>query len=116
MLSRRAWLDDGLLAPTLAHAQGTQGFPSRNLTVIVPFAGRIGRRIARLVGEKLGDAMTSLSWWTTALAPEAPPALSTRTSGWNNCAGSPLAVLNPIRRSGANPDHGLLDRRLSRRS
>jgi tripartite-type tricarboxylate transporter receptor subunit TctC len=38
MLSRRAWLDDGLLAPTLAHAQGTQGFPSRNLTVIVPFA------------------------------------------------------------------------------
>jgi hypothetical protein len=38
MLSRRALLGDGLLAPTLAYAQGTQGFPSRNLTVIGPFA------------------------------------------------------------------------------
>jgi hypothetical protein len=35
MLSRRALLGDGLLAPTLAYAPGTQGFPSRNLTVIV---------------------------------------------------------------------------------
>ena len=35
MLSRRALLGAGLLAPTLAYAQG---FPSRNLTIIVPFA------------------------------------------------------------------------------
>jgi tripartite-type tricarboxylate transporter receptor subunit TctC len=38
MLSRRALLGDGLLATSLAYAQGTQGFPSRNLAVIVPFA------------------------------------------------------------------------------
>jgi hypothetical protein len=38
MLSRRASLGAGLLAPILAYAQGTQGFPSRNLAVIVPFA------------------------------------------------------------------------------
>jgi tripartite-type tricarboxylate transporter receptor subunit TctC len=38
MPSRRALLGAGLLAPTLVYAQGTQGFPSRNLAVIVPFA------------------------------------------------------------------------------
>jgi hypothetical protein len=38
MPSRRALPGGGLLAPTLAYAQGTQGFPSRNLAVIVPFA------------------------------------------------------------------------------
>jgi hypothetical protein len=38
MPSRRALLGGGLLAPTLAYAQGTQGFPSRNRAVIVPFA------------------------------------------------------------------------------
>ena len=54
MLSRRALLGAGLLAPTLAYAQG---FPSRNLTIIVPFApGASADGIARLVGEKLGEA------------------------------------------------------------
>jgi hypothetical protein len=38
MPSRRALLGAGLLAPTVAYAQRTQGFPSRNLAVIVPFA------------------------------------------------------------------------------
>ena len=54
MLSRRALLGAGLLAPTLAYAQG---FPSRNLTIIVPFApGASSDGIARIVGEKLGEA------------------------------------------------------------
>jgi len=34
----------------------------------------------------------------------------------DNCAGSPLPVLKPLRRLGANLDRGLIDRRLSRRS
>jgi tripartite-type tricarboxylate transporter receptor subunit TctC len=54
MLSRRAFLGAGLLAPTLAYAQG---FPSRNLTIIVPFApGASADGIARIVGERLGEA------------------------------------------------------------
>ena len=54
MLSRRALLGAGLLAPTFAYAQG---FPSRNLTMIVPFApGASSDGIARIVGEKLGEA------------------------------------------------------------
>ena len=54
MLSRRALLGAGLLAPTFAHAQG---FPSRNLTMIVPFApGASSDGIARIIGEKLGEA------------------------------------------------------------
>jgi tripartite-type tricarboxylate transporter receptor subunit TctC len=56
MLSRRALLGAGLLVPTLAYAQG---FPSRNLTIIVPFApGASADGIARLVGEKLGEAFS----------------------------------------------------------
>jgi tripartite-type tricarboxylate transporter receptor subunit TctC len=47
-------LGAGLLAPTFAYAQG---FPSRNLTIIVPFApGASSDGIARIVGEKLGEA------------------------------------------------------------
>jgi tripartite-type tricarboxylate transporter receptor subunit TctC len=54
MLSRRALLGAGLLAPTLAYGQG---FPSRNLTIIVPFApGASSDGIARIVGERLGEA------------------------------------------------------------
>ena len=54
MLSRRVLLGTGLLAPTLAYGQG---FPSRSVTIIVPFApGASADGIARLVGEKLGDA------------------------------------------------------------
>lgn len=54
MLSRRALLGAGLLAPTLAYAQA---FPSRNLTIIVPFApGASSDGIARIVGERLGEA------------------------------------------------------------
>src|SRR5689334_3785564 len=53
MLSRRAVLGAGLLAPTLAYAQ----FPTRTITIIVPFApGASADGIARLVGEKLSDA------------------------------------------------------------
>lgn len=54
MLTRRALLGAGLLAPTLAYSQG---FPSRNLTIIVPFTpGASADGIGRLVGEKLGEA------------------------------------------------------------
>jgi tripartite-type tricarboxylate transporter receptor subunit TctC len=54
MLSRRALLGAGLLAPTLAYGQG---FPTRNLTIIVPFApGASSDGIARIVGERLGEA------------------------------------------------------------
>ena len=54
MLSRRVLLGAGLLAPTLAYGQG---FPSRNLTIIVPFApGASSDGIARIVGERLGEA------------------------------------------------------------
>jgi tripartite-type tricarboxylate transporter receptor subunit TctC len=54
MLSRRVLLGTGLLAPTLAYGQG---FPSRSVTIIVPFApGASADGISRLVGEKLGDA------------------------------------------------------------
>ena len=54
MISRRALVGAGLLAPALAYAQAPQGFPSRNLTIIVPFApGASSDGIARLVGEKL---------------------------------------------------------------
>ena len=59
MLSRRALIGAGLFAPTLACAQGTQGFPSRNLTIIVPFApGASADGIARLAGEKLSEAFS----------------------------------------------------------
>jgi tripartite-type tricarboxylate transporter receptor subunit TctC len=55
MLSRRALLGAGLFAPTFAYAQG---FPTRNLTMIVPFApGASSDGIARIVGEKLGEAL-----------------------------------------------------------
>jgi tripartite-type tricarboxylate transporter receptor subunit TctC len=47
MLSRLALLGGGLLATTLAYAQGTQGFPSRNLTVIVPFAPGASADVSR---------------------------------------------------------------------
>lgn len=59
MLSRRALLGAGagLLAPALASAQSPQGFPSRNITIIVPFTpGASSDGIARLIGEKLGEA------------------------------------------------------------
>ena len=57
MISRRALVGAGLLAPALAYAQAPQGFPSRNLTIIVPFApGASSDGIARLVGEKLSEA------------------------------------------------------------
>lgn len=57
MISRRALVGAGLFAPALAYAQVPQGYPSRNLTIIVPFApGASSDGIARLVGEKLSEA------------------------------------------------------------
>jgi tripartite-type tricarboxylate transporter receptor subunit TctC len=54
MLSRRVVLGAGLLAPALAYGQG---FPSRAITIIVPFApGASSDGIGRLVGDKLGEA------------------------------------------------------------
>lgn len=54
MLSRRVVVGVGLLAPTFAYGQE---FPARNITVIAPFApGASADGIARLVGEKLGEA------------------------------------------------------------
>ena len=51
MISRRAVLISGLMAPTLAYAQQ---YPSRNMTLIAPFApGASADGISRIVGEKL---------------------------------------------------------------
>jgi tripartite-type tricarboxylate transporter receptor subunit TctC len=51
MISRRAVLISGLMAPTLAYAQQ---YPSRNVTLIAPFApGASADGISRIVGEKL---------------------------------------------------------------
>jgi hypothetical protein len=54
MFSRRVVLGAGLLAPAFAYGQG---FPSRNITIIVPFApGASSDGIGRLIGDKLGEA------------------------------------------------------------
>ena len=41
-----------------AHAQGTDAYPSRPITLVVPFAPSGGNDImARLVGERMGKAL-----------------------------------------------------------
>jgi len=55
MISRRAVLMSGLLAPTLAYAQQ---YPSRNVSLIVPFApGASADGIARIIGEELAQLL-----------------------------------------------------------
>jgi tripartite-type tricarboxylate transporter receptor subunit TctC len=54
MLSRRVFLSATLAAPALAYGQG---FASRNITIIAPFAPSASADgLARLVGEKLSEA------------------------------------------------------------
>lgn len=55
MISRRSVLISGLLAPTLAYGQQ---YPSRNITLIAPFApGGSADGISRVVGEKLAQKL-----------------------------------------------------------
>src|SRR5262245_4370014 len=55
MISRRAVLMSGLLAPTLAYAQQN---PSRTIVMIVPFApGASADGIARIIGEEVAPLL-----------------------------------------------------------
>ncbi|HJX20162.1 MAG TPA: hypothetical protein VJ454_04175, partial [Steroidobacteraceae bacterium] len=59
-LSRRAALALLAVMSTVlaAHAQGTDAYPSRPITLVVPFAPSGGNDImARLVGERMGKAL-----------------------------------------------------------